>query len=135
MSKNKRMLLIVLLVVLIPLPFFIITSKSVFPRVENNRAVLLVTQIFDYGEKKPTDRAKIEVKQEETALDLLRSSSSVIIKGDGASAYVVGINGVVADDSKKEYWAFYVNGRLATIGAGSYKLIGGEQIEWKLENY
>ena len=57
------------------------------------------------------------------------------VRGEGKNAYVTGINGREADTKKKEYWAFYVNGKPATVGAGSYILKQADKIEWKIENY
>ena len=45
------------------------------------------------------------------------------------------INGRRVDDRKNEYWAFYLNGKMAQIGAGSYQLKNGDKIEWKIETY
>lgn len=135
MGRNKQIFLIALLVAILPLPFFVYVSKRVVPKTENKQVRSSINQIVNFGGVKPTIRTKVDIKQEETALELLRKASQVVVKGEGEAAYVVGINKVVADDAKKEYWAFYVNGRLAPVGAGSYKLVGGEQIEWKLENY
>lgn len=135
MSRNKWIFLIALLVVILPLPFFVYVSKGVVPKTENKQVRSSINQIINFGDVKPTIRTNVDIKQEETALELLRKASQVVVKGEGEAAYVVGINGVMADDAKKEYWAFYVNGLLASVGAGSYKLVGGEQIEWKLEKY
>ena len=70
-----------------------------------------------------------------TALDLLKKNTQLKIKGEGVNAYVVSINGKEAMTTKKEYWAFYINGKPATAGAGSYKLKQGDKIEWKIEKY
>lgn len=70
-----------------------------------------------------------------TALELLQSTAQVEMKGEGVNAYVTGIDGKKADDSKKEFWAFYVNGKQAEVGAGSYTLRDGDKILWKIASY
>jgi hypothetical protein len=70
-----------------------------------------------------------------TALDLLSSRAAIQIKGEGANAFVVAINGRVADDSKKEFWSFYVNGEQSQVGAGGYTTKSGDKILWKIETY
>lgn len=71
-----------------------------------------------------------------TALELLKAKDpQAQTKGDGANAFVTTINGYTASDTKKEYWAFYVNGKMSEVGAGSYATKAGDQIEWKLATY
>jgi hypothetical protein len=71
-----------------------------------------------------------------TALELLKANDpKAATKGDGANAYVTTINGYTASDTKKEYWALYVNGKMSDVGAGSYVTKDGDQIEWKIATY
>lgn len=79
--------------------------------------------------------AKIQIEGGKTALDLLRKTTQVEMQGEGENAFVTSINGRLADQSKKEFWAFYVNGKPAQVGAGSYILKAEDKIEWKLETY
>jgi hypothetical protein len=81
------------------------------------------------------DFVKQEITIGKTALDLTREKAIIKTKGEGVNAYVTEINGQEALNSKKEYWAFYVNGKMAEVGAGSYKLKDGDKIEWKIEKY
>lgn len=46
--------------------------------------------------------------------------------------YVVSINGI-KENSGKNFWAMYVNGQQAKVGASDYKLKQGDKIVWKLE--
>ncbi len=77
----------------------------------------------------------VSQKKEATALELLQSTAKVKMKGEGENAFVTVINGIEASESKKQFWAFYVNGKQAEVGAGSYILQDGDKIEWKLESY
>lgn len=81
------------------------------------------------------DFIKQKIVINKTALDLTKEKANTKTKGEGENAYVTEINGITAQDSKKEYWAFYVNGKMAEVGAGSYKLKNGDRIEWKLATY
>ncbi len=76
-----------------------------------------------------------EVEKGKTALDLLQRTAKVTIKDSGPNAFVTAINGLQANDKDKKYWAFYVNGTLAEVGAGSYQLKNNDKIEWKLASY
>src|SRR5690349_21236488 len=78
---------------------------------------------------------KIDVKKGTTALDLLKKTTKLETKGEGKDAFVTSINGKKANDEKHEFWAFYVNGKQAQVGAGSYILQNNDKITWKIENY
>ena len=81
------------------------------------------------------DFIKQEIISGKTALDLTKEKANIKTKGEGVNAYITEINGQEALNSKKEYWAFYVNGKMAEVGAGSYQLKDGDKIEWKIEKY
>lgn len=66
-----------------------------------------------------------------TALDLLKSHAQVETETSSLGELVVSINGVKSTDSK--FWLYYVNGKQAEVGAGSYQTKSGETIEWRLE--
>lgn len=78
-----------------------------------------------------------EGKEGVSALALLRAATNdhFKAKGSGKNAFVTSIDGVTADNSKHQYWAFYVNGKLAQVGAGAYVTKDGDEIKWKLETY
>lgn len=67
-----------------------------------------------------------------TALELLNLNAKAVSTGEGANAFVTAINGY-SPDIKKEFWAFYVNGQQAQVGAGSYITKDTDTIEWRLE--
>ncbi|WP_426308848.1 DUF4430 domain-containing protein [Cellulosimicrobium sp. E-16] len=70
-----------------------------------------------------------------TALDLLlEADPSAQVTGEGENAFVTAIDGVVADPDS-EFWALYVNGEMATVGAGSLETTDGDEITWKLETF
>lgn len=66
------------------------------------------------------------------ALTLLKENNTA---EQNASGLVTTINNRKAEDSKKEYWAFYVNGKMAEVGPGEYVTKDTDKIEWKVENY
>jgi hypothetical protein len=70
-----------------------------------------------------------------TALELLLAAdASATVQGEGEMAFVTGIGGVAADPSG-EFWALYVNGEMAQVGAGSLVTETGDEITWKLEKF
>lgn len=65
------------------------------------------------------------------ALDLLKASQKVETKSFDFGEMVVSINGRAAD--KNEYWAFYINGQPAQVGAGDYQTKSTDTISWRIE--
>lgn len=79
-----------------------------------------------------TDKFSYKGEEGKDALTLLKEKTNI---EQGASGLVVAINGRKAEDSKKEFWAFYVNGKMAEVGPADYKTKDGDVIEWKIEKY
>lgn len=52
-----------------------------------------------------------------------------------SAGFVTAINGRKADDAKKEYWSFYVNGEPSQVGAAEYQTKNTDTIEWRIETY
>lgn len=100
----------------------------------NKKKVTVYQRIIENNTDKSSYKP-YEIEEEKTSLDLLQKSSSVTMKGSGENAFVTTINGIEASEKKKTYWAFYINDKLAEVGVGSYKLVNGDKIQWKLENY
>lgn len=66
------------------------------------------------------------------ALRILQEKTSI---EQDTSGLVTAINGRKADTAKKEFWAFYVNGKMAQVGPKEYVTKKGDEITWKVENY
>ena len=67
-----------------------------------------------------------------TALALLQQKATVVTKDSSYGPYVDSVNGVQGG-TDGTYWAFYVNGTLAQVGADAYTTKAGDKIEWKFE--
>jgi len=65
------------------------------------------------------------------ALTLLKASHSVETKKYDFGEMVTSIDAVAGDNN--HFWAFYINGEPATVGAGDYKTKSGDTISWRLE--
>lgn len=66
------------------------------------------------------------------ALELLKSKATVTTKQSSYGEYVDTVNGVQGGTDGK-YWTFYINGKMAQVGAADYKTKDGDKIEWKFE--
>lgn len=71
-------------------------------------------------------------KSGKSALELLKDKASI---EQPASGLIISINGRKADASQHEYWAFYINGKLAQVGPADYQTKDEDLIEWKVEKY
>jgi len=68
----------------------------------------------------------------ETALALLKAAHQVETQSFGdLGEFVQSIDGI--QPGATHFWAFYVNGEKAQVGASSYQTKSGETITWKLE--
>ncbi len=47
----------------------------------------------------------------------------------GLGYFIDSINGI--KNGNGNYWAFYINGKYATVGVSSYQLSGGDNIKWR----
>jgi len=136
MEKTKKsfykIFIIILIVLTVFAGYFFYQNKSQSTKKSIVQQQNLIVYLKLVGQ---ADFIKQDVSVNKTALDLTKEKANVKTKGDGVNAYVTEIDGITAQDSKKEYWAFYVNGKMAEVGAGSYKLREGDKIEWKIEKY
>lgn len=136
--KNKVILFIVGITVLFGL--IAVAKPSSQKQVADDRIptaakkTISISQTIVLSPTKTTSET-VSVDEGKTALDALKSKMKIQTKGEGENAFVTTINDVEAKERKKQYWAFFVNGKPSEVGAGSYKLKDGDKIEWKLENY
>jgi hypothetical protein len=125
MAKNKKLIITFLILVLVFLGLF---GAYIYNRptpsqpkpIEQKAAVQNKNQFSYQGE------------EGKDALTLLQSKAKVEL---ATSGLVASINGRKANDKKHEYWAFYVNGKLASVGPKDYVAHPGDKIEWKIETY
>lgn len=67
-----------------------------------------------------------------SALALLERKSSIEFDRSGL---VVSINGRKAESKSREYWGFYINGELASVGPKEYMTSPSDMIEWRIDKY
>lgn len=95
---------------------------------------ITVTQVITATDNE-SSTIKKTVKAGKTALNFLQETATITTQGTGKNAFVISINKKAAETAEREYWSFYVNGKLANVGAGSYTLQPNDSIKWKLETY
>ena len=75
-----------------------------------------------------------------TVLDLLKKAAvekefDLQYSGNGETAFVKAIDGVVGGQDNQGWWIYLVNNELAHQGAGVVTIKDGDQIEWRLGTY
>lgn len=79
-----------------------------------------------------TNQYSYQGKEGKDALTLLKGQTEV---EQSSSMLVTSINGRKADDNKREYWAFYINGEASVVGPADYQTKNEDLIEWKIQTY
>jgi len=105
------------------------------PRRNNNVAGVSISKFIAYQKINNGNLIKFNFNQGNTALDLLKNTAVVKVRGLGQNSFVVGINGKIANEKEREFWALYINEKKAPVGAGSYQLKNNDKIEWNLEKF
>lgn len=119
---KKRVILLVLSTlgsIIIFLPFANPTPKTSLTKTSINATA-------------PKDTVTYQGKSGKNALSLLKE---VALVQQDSSGLVIGVNGRVANSQKREYWAFYVNGKLADVGPADYVTRDSDRIEWKIKTF
>ena len=92
-----------------------------------------VVATLDFGSQVVLDKYALPEKGE-SALEVLQRVAEVETKYGGG--FVVGINGIRSRYPKERSdWFFYVNGILANVGAGGYKLCPGDVEHWDFHEW
>lgn len=102
----------------------------------NAQQTISVKLSINYGNASPVRTFDSTMKQGSTALALLdkvaaANNISVEKKEFSFGTQVTGINKV--EQTEKKFWTFYVNDKVANVGAGSYTLADGDTIMFRLE--
>jgi hypothetical protein len=79
------------------------------------------------------DAVSFIAKKDKTVLQQLKvAADNVKTKASSYGEYVESI-GTLKGGTDGKYWTFYVDGKMASVGADVYTTKGGEKIEWKFE--
>ncbi len=120
--KNNWKLVILVVVLVLALGYAMEVRENGFKQSGNeNKQEKVEGNVFEYKGRNGVD-----------ALTLLKEKTEV---GQDKVGMIISIDKIKADSDKREFWAFYVNGKMAEVGAADYKTKDGDIIDWKIENY
>jgi hypothetical protein len=78
-----------------------------------------------------TTQVSYQGEQGANALALLKKHANVTTKHYSFGDMVTSIDGTSGNGPK--YWTFYINGKEANVGAGSYTTKSSDHLAWKLQ--
>ncbi|MEX0677140.1 MAG: DUF4430 domain-containing protein [Pirellulales bacterium] len=99
-----------------------------------------VRLVVDYGDAAQVHFKALPWRDGMTVLDALVAAEkhphgiTFAKRGDGASALITQIDDLKNEGNGKN-WLYTVNGKLAPLGAGAYKLKAGDAILWEFKVY
>lgn len=127
MKNNVRNILIVVVVILVGLAIWNVNTNSDEGVTNENVEVVDALVVSEDGASVSHPGVAGEI-----ALDTLKGQIEVRSEVSDFGEFVTGIGDVDAEENVN-FWAFYVNGEQAQVGAGTYETMEGDQIEWRLE--
>ena len=120
--KNNWKLVILVTALVLALGYAMEVKENGFKQSsDENKQEKVEGNVFEYKGRNGVD-----------ALTLLKEKTEV---GQDKVGMVISIDKIKANSDKREFWGFYVNGKMAEVGAADYKTKDGDIIDWKIENY
>lgn len=123
----KKKLIVLVVLVSAFLSLLVLIKPSSFNDISTKKNVVATVD--------PKARQNTFVYQGKDGIDALRLLKDKARIEESQSGFVVSINERKADQAKKEFWAFYINGKMAEVGAADYLTKDADLIEWKIEKY
>lgn len=134
MNKYKKLLIPLLLLLVAGYGLFYVQNRPVLKEESTEKTdIEAKTILIIDGGAEVDATAYIDKSALEATRDL--TNNNLTTTGSGINAYVTAINGRSADPKKNEYWEMLVNAKPSEVGAGSYILKKGDQIEWRISTY
>lgn len=131
---SKKIFASIIFVLLVGITgYFQLFPKKEVRKKYTTQPTILIKQIIQVDSKVYEKNERVAVGS--TALQALYKTHKIQSKGLGINAFITAIDGRVASSEKREFWAFYVNGKQAEVGAGTYIIKNNDTIEWKIEIY
>lgn len=107
-------------------------------RADSQSSQATVALMLDFGDGKIKTYDNIIINGRATVFSVMQKISeenSLDLEykdyGNDMGAFIEAIDGYNNNFQEDKHWQFWVNNKYSKIGAGSYKLGGGEVVEWK----
>lgn len=97
---------------------------------QNNELTASITISLDQ-ETEIIEEKDVSFEEGALLLDVLKENFEIEEK-DG---FVTSIEGISAKEGETKFWAFFVNGEMATVGAGEYEVKSGDSISFDFQSW
>lgn len=98
-------------------------------KASDSQATKVSIVIMDEVNKKEILKKDAEIKKDENLQSYLEKNHKAVFE----KGMMTELEGVKQDPAKKQYWMYYVNGKMAEVGIGDYKVNVNEKIEFKFQ--
>lgn len=85
--------------------------------------------MMDEVNKKEILKEDAEINKDENLQSYLEKNHKAVFE----KGMMTELEGVKQDPAKKQYWMYYVNGKMAEVGIGDYKVNENDKIEFKYQ--
>jgi len=103
------------------------------PVAENNKTNKAVAGLESQATPVTVKTVSYDGQEGKTALAILQETHKVEIQESSMGSFVASIDGTA--NQADTFWMFYVDGKLAPVGADQYKTKNAEKIEWRFEKF
>ncbi len=110
------------------------------PPQNNQQKNAPLTYVLKFSDQEISEFQELALKPEQTVLDVLKelagqNNLALATKDYQDLGVLVTKIGDKENGQADKYWQYWVNGVKPEVGSGSYKLTGGERVEWKFEEF
>ena len=98
-------------------------------KASDSQATKVSIVIMDEVNNKEILKEDAEIKKDENLQQYLEKNHKAVFE----KGMMTELEGVKQDPAKKQYWMYYVNGKMAEVGIGDYKVNENDKIEFKFQ--
>ena len=134
--KNKRLFVTGISAIIVCIICFALVYIRFSPKPAAGGQKAYTLEVTD-GNKKARYSGKTDSQYLSDLMDELERMGGFEYESSAGAygMYITSVNGVEADDSRKTYWAIYVNGEYGQFAADSQPVNDGDAYAFKLERY
>ncbi len=132
MKKYYKYLLVLAIFTLFGFGFWNLKTKNSLTTIQNERVVQTGSATLTVDDGKTNPKFNIAAFIGKTVLETTDAelNHNLQMTGSGQNAFITSLNGRTADPKKREFWELDVNGKEASVGAGTLIVQNNDQIEW-----
>ncbi|MSB16238.1 DUF4430 domain-containing protein [Finegoldia magna] len=98
-------------------------------KASDSQATKVSIVLMDEVNNKEILKEDAEIKKDENLQSYLEKNHKAVFE----KGMMTELEGIKQDPAKKQYWMYYVNGKMAEVGIGDYKVNENDKIEFKFQ--